>query len=165
MGKKTKKIWFKHLYYGIIQAENFLGHLLLFIIRFYWGGLLTLMGFGKFTNPVIFADFLSLFSIPAPLFIAYLIASFEIIGGISLFIGCFSRISAIFMIFLFIGIYLVAYQEALMTIFSNPSLFIHEEPFLYLYSTLIICCFGPGFISIDYWIEKKPGKIKSINQS
>lgn len=155
MDGKIEGGWLKHLYYGIVQGENFLGHFLLLIIRLYWGGLLIMTGLGKLMNASGVADFFASLNLPAPLFMAYFIGICELIGGASLFLGFFSRIFSILLICVFIGAYSTAHQEALINFFSNPSLFIKQDPFLYLYASLIVLCFGPGFVSIDYWIEKK----------
>jgi putative oxidoreductase len=155
MDGKVEGGWLKHLYYGIVQGENFLGHFLLLIIRLYWGGLLIMTGLGKLMNASGVADFFASLNLPAPLFMAYFIGICELIGGASLFLGFFSRIFSILLICVFIGAYATAHQEALINFFSNPSLFIKQDPFLYLYASLIVLCFGPGFVSIDYWIEKK----------
>jgi len=155
MDDKVDGGWLKRLYYGIVQGENFLGHFLLLVIRLYWGGLLIITGIGKLMNIHGVADFFASLDLPAPLFMAFFVAIVELIGGVSLFIGLFSRLFTILLVLVFFGAYSTAHQEALISFFTNPSLFIMQDPFLYLYASLIVLCFGPGFISIDYWVEKK----------
>lgn len=155
MDENVEGGWFKRFYYGMVKGERFLGHFLLLIIRLYWGGLLVLTGLGKLMNASGVADFFASLGLPAPLVMAYIIGICEILGGASLFIGLFTRFFSILLIIVFFGAYATAHQEALINFFSNPSLFITQDPFLYLYAALIVLCFGPGFISIDYWIEKK----------
>lgn len=155
MDQASKRSWLKSIYYGIVQGENLLGNLLLLVIRLYWGGMLVITGIGKLMNIYAVADFFASLNIPFPIFSAYLTGILEIIGGISLFIGLFSRIFSILLVILFFVAYSTAHQEALINFFSNPSLFITQDPFLYLYASFIVLCFGPGFISADYWIEKK----------
>lgn len=147
--------WVKHAYYGIVQGENFLGHFLLLIIRLYWGGLFVVTGVGKLMNIDHVASYFASLNLPAPLFFAYVIGIIELLGGVSLFIGLFSRLFSIVLAVLLIAAYATAHQEALINFFVNPNLFFMQQPFLFLYATLIVLCFGPGFISIDYWIEKK----------
>ncbi|MCC5832587.1 MAG: DoxX family protein [Chlamydiales bacterium] len=155
MDGKVEGGWLKHLYYGIVQGENFLGNFLLLIVRLYWGTLLVLAGLGKLVNAGGVADFFASLNIPAPLFMAYFIGLIELLGGASLFLGLFSRLFSILLVCVFIGAYATAHQEALINFFAAPNLFINEAPFLFLYASLIVLCFGPGFVSIDYWIEKK----------
>lgn len=147
--------WLKKAYWGFVQGEKFIGHFLLLIIRLYWGGLLVVTGLGKWMNIHEVADFFASLHIPSPLFMAYLVGTLEFLGGISLFIGLFTRIFAFILTLLFCIAYATAHQEALVNFFSNPSLFIMQDPFLYLYASLVVLCFGSGFISIDYWIEKR----------
>lgn len=153
--QKTKQGWLKRLYWGLVKGENFLGHFLLLIIRLYWGGLLIMTGIGKWTNIYEVADFFASVDIAFPLFTAYLIGVVEFLGGISLFIGLFARIFTILLTAVFIVAYTTAHQEALINFFVAPSLFIEQDPFLFLYGSLVILCFGAGFISVDYWLEKK----------
>lgn len=160
MEKKNKEEvpksgWLKNSYWGLVQGENFLGHFLLLVIRLYWGGLMVATGLGKWMNIYGVADFFASLNLPFPLLTAYVVASIEFLGGLCLFIGLFSRVFSILLAIVFMGAYMTAHQEALINFFVNPSLFIMQDPFHYLAASLIILCFGPGFISIDYWLEKR----------
>lgn len=147
--------WLKRLYYGLIKTEGFLGNFLLLAIRLYWGGSLVFTGLGKLMNAERVGDYFASLGVPAAYFFAYLIGLTEMIGGASLFIGLFSRLMSVFLVCLLFGAYGFAFPEALSHVFSQPSAFISKDPFLFLFASLIIFCFGPGFISFDYWIEKK----------
>ena len=147
--------WLKKAYWGFVQGEYFVGNFLLLIIRLYWGGLLVVTGLDKWTNIYGVADFFASLDLPFPLLTAYFVATFEFLGGISLFLGLFARIFSLILTLLFFVAYATAHQEALVSFFVNPSLFIMQDPFLYLYASLVVLCFGSGFISIDYWLEKR----------
>lgn len=147
--------FFKYLYYWLVRGEKSIGHLLLLVIRLYWGGLLILVGVGQFASVQSVADFLTSLHIPFPLVMAYLVSILEIVGGTSLFLGLFARLFAPLLILLFGVAYATAYYDAVANIFYEPSGFISQEPFLYLYSALLILCFGAGCFSFDAWIEKK----------
>ncbi len=155
MDERIEGGWLKRLYYGIVKGENFLGNFLLLLIRLYWGGLLVITGVGKLMNVHGVADFFASLDLPVPLFMAYFVGIVEIVGGASLFIGLFSRIFSIVLVILFFSAYATAHSQALISFFANPQLFIMQDPFLYLYASLVVLCFGPGFVSIDYWLEKK----------
>ncbi|MCH9626457.1 MAG: hypothetical protein S4CHLAM2_00790 [Chlamydiales bacterium] len=155
MEELTKDGWLKRFYHAVTRAERGIGHFLLLIIRLYWGGLLVMTGVGKLMNIEGVADFFASLNLPAPLFTAYFVGIFELIGGASLFLGLFSRLFSIALVILFFVAYGTAHQEALINFFVNPSLFIMQEPFLYLYASLLVLGFGPGFFSIDYWWERK----------
>lgn len=152
---KPKNGIFKKSYWGLVQGENFLGNFFLLIIRVYWGGLLIVTGLGKWMNIYGVADYFSSLGLPYPLASAYIVGSIEFLGGLSLFLGLFSRLFSILLVIIFAGAYATAHKEALTDFFTNPSLFIMQDPFHYLAAALIVLCFGPGFISIDYWLEKR----------
>ncbi|MFZ0566026.1 MAG: DoxX family protein [Chlamydiales bacterium] len=155
MQNKPNMSWWKQIYLGLVKGENFLGSFFLLIIRLYWGGLLIMTGIGKWTNIYEVADFFASLNIPLPLFSAYFVGGVEFFGGISLFVGLFSRLFTILLTIVFAVAYATAHEEALVQFFSTPSLFIEQSPFLFLYTTLVVLCFGPGFISFDYWLERK----------
>lgn len=147
--------WIKKIYLGLVNLENTLRHPFLLIIRIYWGTLLLLTGLGKLTNIDGITDMLDSLGIPFPHFSAYLVGIFEFLGGISLLLGLFARLFSVPLVIIFITAYATAHQKALAKLFSNPSLFISQNPFLYLYTTLVVLCFGSGLFSLDHWFEKK----------
>lgn len=155
MKQKAEGGLFKRIYFGIAIGERFLGNFLLLLIRIYWGGMLVITGLGKLMNIHGVADYFASLDLPSPLFTAYVIAFIELLGGASLFLGLFSRLFSILLVTILIGAYVTAYPEAISSFFIKPSLFIIKDPFHFLYATLIVLCFGPGFISFDYWLEKK----------
>lgn len=147
--------WFKKAYWGLVQGENFLGHVLVLILRLYWGGLLIVSGWVKFMNADQVADFFSSLNIPYPVASAYIVAAVEFFGGISLFIGFLTRFFTVLLAAMLFTAYGTAHYDAFMNFFSNPSQFIQQPPFLYLLVSLIVLGFGPGLFSIDYWLEKR----------
>lgn len=154
-GSQAKESRLKHAYKTFVQGENAIRHFVLLIIRLYWGAMLIMTGFGKLANIHMVSDYFAELHIPLPMVSAYLTAIFELLGGLSLFLGLFARLFTIPLIIIFLSAYSTAHSEALTGFFRNPSLFIMQDPFLYLYASLIVLCFGSGAASIDYWIEKK----------
>ncbi len=134
---------------------SFVGHFLLLAVRLYWGVLLVKMGAGKWMNAPEMAEFFAELNIPYPYFTVLFVGLFEILGGAALFLGLFARVFSIPLMIIFVVAYLTAHHTALTTFFVDPTLFISEQPFLFLYATLLVFCFGPGVISIDYLIERK----------
>lgn len=130
---------------------------LLLAIRLFWGGSFIIAGLGKFIHqePVI-AYFTSL-GIPFPSFSVDLTATVEIVGGILLVLGLFSRLASIPLFITMLVALLVAEQEAVRMILSDPENFIHRQPFSFLFASLLIFAFGPGAFSLDYliWERKK----------
>jgi putative oxidoreductase len=154
-GRTRGKGWLQKGYWGLVQGENFLGNFLLLIIRLYWGGLLVVEGLGKWMNLHAVADYFSSLHLPYPLLTTACVATVEFLGGISLFIGLFSRIFALLLAIVMATAYATAHKEALTHFFTRPSLFVMQDPFLYLYASLVVLCFGPGLFSVDYWLEKR----------
>lgn len=155
MNAKADNGWLKKGYWGFAVGANFLGHFLLLIIRLYWGALLVLSGLGKYMHIQGVADFFAKADIPYPLFMAYLAGAIEFFGGLFLILGLFSRWFAFLLSILLIVALLTAHHEATAQIFTKPSLLTKEEPFLFLYTSLVVFCFGPGLFSVDYWLEKR----------
>lgn len=147
--------WFKQAYKYIVLGENAIGSIFLLIVRLYWGWLLIFTGLSKWVHLEQIAQFFTSLHIPLPYFAAGLVATVETLGGISLFLGLFARILSIPLVINFVVAYLTAHMDSLKNFFANPNVFFKEEAFLYLYASLIVLCFGAGFFSFDYWLEKK----------
>lgn len=147
--------WVKNGYKGLVKGENWLGNVLLLIIRLYWGVLLVITGFGKLMNLQGVGDYFATLHLPLPHATAFIVGTLEIIGGLSLILGLFSRVFSLILVILFLTALATAHKEAFFGIFSNPAEFIKQEPFLYLYASLIVLCFGPGLFSFDHWLEKR----------
>ncbi len=152
---EMKKGLSTNCYAGLTQVGTFLGHIVLLIVRLYWGGSLCMAGIGKLMTLGEIATFFETIGLPFPLFTAALVALIEIVGGASLFVGFFSRVISFLLIIFFLVAYLLAHNESLVNLLSNPEDFFIQAPFLYLYASFLIFCFGAGFASFDYWIERK----------
>jgi len=155
MTKKTENGWLKKGYWGLVQGENFVGNFLLLAVRIYWGGLFVVTGFGKWMNIHGVADYFNSLHLPFSFAAASVVATIELLGGVSLFIGFCSRIFSLLLTIILATAYATAHKEALFHIFTNPSSFIMQEPFLFLYGSLVVLCFGPGLFSSDYWFERR----------
>lgn len=151
MASKASGNWCKKGYRGFVKAEGFLGHFLLLMIRLYWGYLLVMAGAGKWMHIQPVADFFGSLGIPEPKIMAYVVASVELLGGISLFFGILTRFFSLLLSIVFITAFATAHKDTL----ASPTTFVQEEAFLYLYASLIVLCFGPGLFSVDYWLEKR----------
>ncbi len=143
---------------GLGKVGHFLGHFLLLVIRFYWGAHFIKGGFMKFMQLDNMADMFSNISIPFPYAAVIVVAIFEIIGGASWILGLFSRLLSIPLIVILVAAYFTAHIDALTSLFTNPKLFTSDAPFLFLYTALVIFCFGAGKISLDYLMCRKSRK-------
>lgn len=148
-------MFWEKFYSGFVCGTNWLRHPLLLIIRLYWGALLVQSGFGKWMHIDNVASYFEDLHLPMPFAAACIVATIELVGGLSLIAGFLTRIFSLLLVILLFGAYVTANYQALAQIFTDPTIFIAQEPFLFLYAALIVLCFGPGMFSFDYWLEKK----------
>lgn len=134
----------------ITSIGKFFQSILLLIVRLYWGyGFLT-AGYGKLLNIDGTTQFFQQLGIPFPHLNAYLAGGVELIGGLFLIIGLFSRLVSIPLMFTMLVAYVTAFRDVFFNVFNQPAIFIAQSPFPYLLASFIIFCFGPGKISLDY---------------
>lgn len=117
-------------------------------------------GKGKLANLDRTTGFFESLGIPAPGFHAGLVGGVEMIGGLLLVFGLFSRLAAVPLTIAMIVAYLTAHREEA---FQGISEFVGENPFAYLLASLVILAFGPGRVALDALIikliSKTPGKL------
>jgi len=141
------------LYTWFLKAANSLQSPLLLAVRLYWGWQFLQTGWGKLTNISKTVDFFASLGIPAPSLNAHFVALLEVGGGILLILGLASRLIALPLTIDMIVAYITADREALTSIFSDPDKFVKADPFAFLFASLVILAFGPGWLSIDTLIN------------
>jgi putative oxidoreductase len=143
------------LYLRFAEAASTMRSPMLLAVRLYWGFQFAQTGWGKLHNLPKIAAFFASLNIPFPGFNAHFIAGLEFIGGILLMLGLGSRIIG----FLLAGNMFVAYwtadHEALTSIFSDPGKFYVADPYTFLFASLMILIFGPGYFAMDTLIAKR----------
>lgn len=126
----------------------------LLAVRLIWGVLLAQAGWGKVTDiePVIgfFADL----GIPWPEFSAWLVGITELVAGVLLVLGLYSRFAAASVVIIMVVAYATAHYEAIANIMTDPQQIMNEAPFTFLLASLIIWTTGAGVISLD-WLRGK----------
>jgi len=147
---------FSNIYKSIFLVGNSLQSFLLLLIRLYWGYQFAITGFGKFLHFENITAYFQSLKIPFPSFSAGLTGSIELICGALLFIGLFSRAAVIPLMCVMLGAWFTSERDALISLFKNfePTPFFNSTPFLFTYAVVIVFCFGPGKISLDYWVGK-----------
>lgn len=144
------------LYGWIISIGSNLQSLFLLWMRLTWGHQFFLSGTGKLAqmDPVI--AYLTTLNIPHSSFHAHLIAYTETLGGIFLCLGFLSRLTAIPLACIMIAALSIAHGENLshFRFLTDPSALVHEAPYPFLITALLVLAFGPGRISIDGWIKR-----------
>jgi len=126
----------------------FVGSIVLLIMRLYWGYQFFKIGWAKLGD---LTDATQMMQI-----IAYV----ETISGLCLLFGLLSRLAAIPLIITMFITYFTAHFEAIKMIFSNPNLFMDEEPFMFLLTSLLVFSFGAGYFSLDHYFTRKKSKKK-----
>jgi putative oxidoreductase len=145
---------FTKFYDGLAWIGGYIGDLLLLALRLYYGLALFLGGMGKLGHIEGVSQFLQTLNFPQPLFQAYLLGTVEMVGGLLLLLGLYARLAAIpVAIAMFFALW-TAHHDAFVNIFKDPDNFLRQEPFNYFLTALIVFCFGPGRISIDYLMQK-----------
>ena len=124
----------------------------LLAVRLYWGWQFFQTGLGKLATIDKVVDFFTGLGIPFPVFSAYMVGSLECVGGILLFLGLGSRIIALPLTINMLVAYITADREALLSFFSEPGKFYGADPYTFLFASILILIFGPGKISLDFWI-------------
>lgn len=144
---------FKSIWNGFKWLGDSLQSPLLLVLRLYWGYQFAVTGYGKLLNLGGVSEYFQSLGIPFPYLNALLAGSTEFIGGTLLFVGLFSRIIPIPLLGVMLVAYITTASDSLISLFLqfNPEPFFRETPFLFAYATLLVFCFGPGKISVDYW--------------
>ena len=149
--------------YGLfLRAANSLQSPFLLAIRLYWGWQFWQTGWGKLTNISRPIEYFTSLGIPAPAFTAHFIGLLEAGGGILLMLGLASRLIALPLVVDMIMAYVIADRDALHAIFSKQDDFYKADPFTFLFASLIILIFGPGWLSLDTIIRSQRAKRQKV---
>jgi putative oxidoreductase len=146
------------MYALFLRAANSLQSPFLLAIRLYWGWQFWQTGWGKLSNISRPIEYFTSLGIPAPAFTAHFIGILEAGGGILLMLGLASRLIALPLVVDMIMAYVIADRDALHAIFSKQDDFYKADPFTFLFASLIILIFGPGWFSLDTIIKSQRAK-------
>jgi putative oxidoreductase len=125
------------------------GGLVLLVLRLVWGWQFLTDGLGKLQNHVRVADFFTTLGIPMPGLNAWFVGGLEMVGGVLLFLGLFSRPIAFLLTGNMFVAYLTADRPALFGVFHDLDAFLKADPSWYLFVSVIVLTLGPGAISLD----------------
>ncbi len=142
----------RKLYATAAQTASKLQSLFLLFVRVYWGLQLSQNGWGKLHNLGRVTEFFSSLGLPAPGPTAVFISTVELLGGLLLVIGLFSRFIGLVLSIDMLMAYIMADREALFAIFSDPGKFYVADPYTFLFAALLILIFGPGRIALDTYL-------------
>ena len=145
-------------YQWFLRGANSCQAVFLLAVRLYWGWQFWQSGSGKLSNIPKVIDYFTSLGVPAPALNAHFISWLEAVGGILLILGLGSRLIAFPLTIDMIVAFFVGDREALGSIISDPDKFYAAAPYTFLFASLIVLFFGPGWVSLDTaiaWYRKK----------
>jgi len=140
-------------------ARNLQSFVLLFV-RLCFGWELFLSGRGHLQNVDAMIQRFIDWHVPFPHVNVYISAYTEMIGGLVMLLGVFSRVSAVPLTINFIVAYLTASRDTIVHLLRGPDRlkavddFTNDSAFFFLVAALIILAFGPGKASIDFILAR-----------
>src|SRR6201996_2312480 len=143
------------LYRRIASAFSSLQPVMLLGVRLYWGFQFAQTGWGKLHNLVKITGFFASLNIPFPGVTAPFVSMLELVGGILLILGLFSRPIALLLACNMLVAYWTADREALSAIFSDPGKFYVADPYTFLFASLMVLIFGAGYFAVDTYIARR----------
>jgi len=143
------------LYRNAADALSRLQSPMLLAVRLYWGYQFAQTGWGKLHHLARITDFFTSLGIPFPGLNAHFVAGLEFVGGILLMLGLLSRPVALLLAGNMFVAYLTADREALLAIFSDPGKFYVADPYTFLFASVMVLVFGPGWFAIDTIIRRR----------
>ena len=143
------------LYRRIASAFSSLQPVMLLGVRLYWGFQFAQTGWGKLHNLVKITGFFASLNIPFPGVTAPFVSMLELVGGILLILGLFSRPIAVLLACNMFVAYWTADREALSAVFSDPGKFYAADPYTFLFASLMVLIFGAGFFAVDTVVAKR----------
>ena len=142
-------------YEALIVIGNFLKPLFLLAVRLFWGWQFFKTGLGKFADLESITNYFATLGIPSPAINAMMAATTETIGGLFLMLGFATRLISIPLIVTMLVALFTAHAEATQMIWEDPTNFVTQLPFTFLFAAIITFVFGPGPISIDALLKRR----------
>jgi putative oxidoreductase len=143
------------MYERAVKALNLLQSPMLLAVRLYWGVQFAQTGWGKLHNLAGFTHVFQNLNIPFPGINAPFVAGLELVGGILLILGLFSRPIAFLLACDMMVAYIVADRDALLAFFKDPDTFLAASPYTFLFASLMILIFGAGYFAVDTLIARR----------
>ncbi len=130
----------------------------LLVIRLIVGYQFFITGQGKFEKIDNVVNFFTTLGLPMPEFTARFVSGVEMIGGALLFVGLFSRLTALVLT----GNMFVAYVTASPESLKSFDAFVADAAFPFFFVSLIVLLFGPGVFSVDWLLRRKFFKLPRL---
>jgi uncharacterized membrane protein YphA (DoxX/SURF4 family) len=155
------------LYVKFSRLVNYLQDPLFLFMRLFWGFKILRAGLLKLSDIDATSDQFLAMGLGLPVVMAITIGLIELVGGVGIFLGFFTRFWA-FLLAIIMGVaYFFAHPEVIKA-FSERSLlealdaFTQPYHFLYFFPMLIIMATGPGRLSIDWFRMRKKSPLNAM---
>ena len=143
------------MYDGFVRAVSSLQSPFLFLfVRLYWGWEFMEDGWGKLHNLAKVTEYFASLNLPAPAQTALFVSIIELVGGMLLAVGLFSRLTGLVLTVNMLTAYVTGDREALLSVFTAPDKFSAAAPYMYLFASLVILIFGPGKFALDTLLDR-----------
>jgi putative oxidoreductase len=143
------------MYDGFVRAASSLQSPFLFLfVRLYWGWEFMEDGWGKLHNLAKVTEYFASLNLPAPAQTALFVSIIELVGGMLLAVGLFSRLTGLVLTVNMLTAYVTGDREALLSVFTAPDKFSAAAPYMYLFASLVILIFGPGKFALDTLLDR-----------
>lgn len=141
-------------YRGLVCTGHFLAPVLLLLLRVFFGALFVFAGLAKLMDASAVSEFFGSIGIPLPSLMVYLVGIIELFCGALLIVGFLTRFAVVPLIIVMIVAFATVHHESVNVFTADPTVVLVEKPFSFLVACLVIFCFGPGIISLDYLLER-----------
>jgi putative oxidoreductase len=111
-------------------------------------------GWGKLHNLAKVTEYFASLNLPAPAQTALFVSIIELVGGVLLAVGLFSRLTGLVLTVNMLTAYVTGDREALLSVFTAPDKFSAAAPYMYLFASLVILIFGPGKFALDTLLDR-----------
>ncbi len=147
---------FRKLYGLLVKIGDLCQNLFLLAFRLNWGYQFMKNGWGKLHNHKDIVDFFTELAIPLPDLNAWVVAGVECFGGVLLILGLAMRPVGVVLAVTMTVAYLSVSddREKVFNFFQDQDKFLQADPFFFLLTALIVFCFGPGKLSVDYLLGR-----------
>ncbi len=134
------------------KIGNSIQSVLLLLFRVFWGYQFAISGFGKFLHYKDIIDAFQSWGIMYPKYAVGVVGGIELLLGVFLIFGLFTRYSAVILFFLMIGAFSTADKDSVMALVQHFDYMpiLTSTPFPFALAMIILFAFGPGKISLDY---------------
>ena len=152
------------LHERLIVAGTFLQPAVLLVVRLFWGVGIYMSGYAHITHiEDTYKNFVE-WHIPLARFNVYVSGVTELVGGLLLLAGLFTRVTAVVVFFNFCVAILATSHAEITGLFTGPERWDHlrsiidDIAFPFWTIALVLLAFGPGRFSVDRLLGRKYGR-------